>query len=452
MTQKYDVINDFDDSVDGDDEESTVVRRDLPFKPESLNVDLTTPEMTQQNWVELRLWMNTVGEKWNENTIKALLYDWQVFHGWCEDAVIPWSNYYAYGEKRTDKEYNLGPDKQLGCLESFPATHNVIIQFIESQIGYRAPSSIRRIISTVGQFHQAAEVTDPTAHKRVKAAMKQVGNGLSKKQLQFKCPNENTEDHKQAIPMSFAHLSAIEKHPEWQVGPIEPTRGLSVRKAREVNKQQKQSIVNARNIALLFTGYDTLLRSAELLRVTRQDIKFQSDGSATLRVGKTKTNRNSTWAYLHKDTVRYLKRWIQIADIDTGPIFLSLTHSGSIRKDKVTGEPSVLTERHALTIYQKASVDIGVGERKEEDVLDNDGNPVFYKSGKQKKKIKHTDTFSTHSSRVGCALDMYYQDVPIAKIMKAGRWKSELMVMRYLDQHLVKHGGVASLSELQDRD
>jgi len=89
-----------------------------------------------------------------------------------------------------------------------------------------------------------------------------------------------------------------------------------------------------RERAILCVAYETLARRGELATLEVQDIDFHPDGTgqALIRRGKTDEVGQGRTAYLSRETVRWLKIWMEHAGIKEGAIFRRL-----IGSDKVGG-------------------------------------------------------------------------------------------------------------------
>ena len=55
---------------------------------------------------------------------------------------------------------------------------------------------------------------------------------------------------------------------------------------------------------------------------------------------------------------------------------------------------------------------------------------------------------SSHSMRIGAAVDMAEHGVDLIPIMQAGGWKSAEMVLRYTEQIDIRRSGMARLASL----
>lgn len=421
---------------------------ELDFQLSSLSItkDSYNAKISNENYVELRAWMLDAQEKLPINTIKAYIYDWNIFHKWSLKPSIPWSNFLAPYERRDQSKYEPGEDKHLTPFYSLPAHYQNVIDFIDAHVGFIAPATLKRIVSTISKIHKVAMLADPTAHERVKLSMKRIGNGLSKKQKYFGCPHHNLEDRNQARPMRIYLLEKVRNHEKWQFGELKPTHDLTEPEAKKLRLAQKDRLIILRNLGILYIAYDALLRSEDVAHIELHQIRFDDKGAGCLKLLKSKANQKGepSYHFLAKDTCDFLKLWIKVANIETGPLFAQVSRWGKIGIDKHSQLQKGLTERSVLDVFYKASLDIGIGEHVKTIVVD--------KNGKEKPSWKHVNCFSSHSARIGCLLDLRQNKTPMIEMMQAGRWKSELMILNYTKQYDIYEGGTANLTMVQGRN
>jgi integrase len=80
---------------------------------------------------------------------------------------------------------------------------------------------------------------------------------------------------------------------------------------------------------MLCVAYETLARRGELVALEVLDIDFHPDGTgqALIRRGKTDAEAQGRLAYLSRETVRWLKLWLERASIEEGAVFRRLVGS-----------------------------------------------------------------------------------------------------------------------------
>ncbi len=71
-------------------------------------------------------------------------------------------------------------------------------------------------------------------------------------------------------------------------------------------------------------AYDTMCRRDELVSLRVEDISAADDGSATILIRRSKTDRTGEGApaYLSPLTVRLVKTWIAEGGLASGPLFV----------------------------------------------------------------------------------------------------------------------------------
>ena len=122
--------------------------------------------------------------------------------------------------------------------------------------------------------------------------------------------------------------------------------------------------------------------------------------------------------YLARDTVQFVKTWLEVGGIDGGHLFRS------VRKDATVGEK--LDASQVPRIYKRMARHAGIPA----DVV---------------------DTLAGHSTRVGAVQDMIACGIELPAILQSGRWKTTRMVHRYGERLLARRSGAAQLAERQNR-
>jgi integrase len=83
---------------------------------------------------------------------------------------------------------------------------------------------------------------------------------------------------------------------------------------------------------MLCVAYETLARRGELVALEVRDSEFWPNGTgqALIRRGKTDAEGQGRVAYLSPETVKWLKIWLDHANISEGPIFRRLIGADQI--------------------------------------------------------------------------------------------------------------------------
>lgn len=168
-----------------------------------------------------------------------------------------------------------------------------------------------------------------------------------------------------------------------------------------------------RNRALIAVGYDTLCRRTELVQLQIEDLTIGLDGSGTILVRKSKTDKlgDGRLAYVSAEALAHLQCWLSAATLNTGPIF---------RRVRGTCVTAALHSNSVAQMVKGLARDAGL-----------DKTLVAKLSG--------------HSMRVGAAQDMAAAGIDLGAIMHAGGWKSPDMVMRYIEHMEIGKSGMARL-------
>jgi integrase/recombinase XerD len=172
---------------------------------------------------------------------------------------------------------------------------------------------------------------------------------------------------------------------------------------------------------MLCVAYETLARRAQLVALKVRDIDFHPNGTgqALIRRGKTDAEGQGRVAYPSRETVKWLKIWLEHAEIAEGPIFRRLIGRGEIG--------DVLHPGSVAPIFKRVAQWIGMPARFVAEV-------------------------SGHSTRVGAAQDLAELDIDLAAITQAGGWKSTRMPLQYAEKINAARSGMARAAAASGRD
>ena len=175
-----------------------------------------------------------------------------------------------------------------------------------------------------------------------------------------------------------------------------------------------------RERAMLCVAYETLARRGELVALKFKDIDFHPDGTgiALIRRGKTDADGQGRSAYLSRETVRWLKRWLESAKITEGAVFRRL-----IGRDKVGGP---LNPGSIAPIFKRVAQWVGM-------------------------PAKVVGRVSGHSTRVEATQDLSALGIDLAAITQAGGWKSTRMPLQYAEKIEATRSGMARAAEKTGR-
>src|SRR6266481_2023474 len=324
-------------------------------RPESFVV--TTPAQPARTPLQrLREWQGMAEGAYSANTLRAQKADGAIFQVFCE-----------------------------GRGESFlPADPKTIRAFIEHEVNSgKKPATVRRYIATIGRAHVGAGLLNPCSGEAVRLALKKMGRETSARQAQ-------------------AHA-------------------LGWKEIKEFIENAGKGLRADRERAMLCVAYETLARRGELVALEMRDIEFWPNGTgeALIRRGKTDAEGQGRVAYLSRETVKWLKIWLEHAYISEGAVFRRL-----IGADQIGG---ALNPGSIAPIFKRVAQWIGMPARFVAEV-------------------------SGHSTRVGAAQDLAELDIDLAAITQAGGWKSPRMPLQYAEKINAARSGMARAAEKTGRD
>ena len=247
----------------------------------------------------------------------------------------------------------------------------------------KKPATIKRYVATIARVHIAAGLLNPCSSEAVRLGLKKMGRETSARQ-------------DQAHPLGWKDIKEF----------IE-SAGEGLRADRER--------------AMLCVAYETLARRGELVALEVRDIDLRPDGTghALIRRGKTDAEGQGRVAYLSRETVRWLKVWLEHAEVIEGAVFRRLIGQTQI------GGP--LNAGSIAPIFKRVAQWIGLPER-------------------------FVDQVSGHSTRVGATQDLAALDIDLAAITQAGGWKSTRMPLQYAERINAARSGMARAVAATGRD
>jgi integrase len=301
-------------------------------------------------------WQALAEGAYSPNTLRAQKADGAIFQAFCESRGEPY----------------------------LPADPRTIRAFIEDQVkAGKKPATVNRYVATIARVHIAAGLLNPCSSEAVRLGLKKMGRETSARQ-------------DQAYPLGWKEIK------EFIDG-----AGESLRADRER--------------AMLCVAYETLARRAELVALELRDIELWPNGTgqALIRRGKTDAEGQGRVAYLSRETVRWLKIWLEHAEIREGAVFRRLIGRKEIGDSLNPGSIAPIFKRVAQWI----------------------GMPARFVS-----------QVSGHSTRVGATQDLAALDIDLAAITQAGGWKSTRMPLQYAEKINAARSGMARAAAATGRD
>jgi integrase len=301
-------------------------------------------------------WQAMAEGAYSANTLRAHKADGAIFQAFCESRAEPY----------------------------LPADPKTIRAFLEhcAQIG-KKPATIRRYAATIARVHIAAGLLNPCSSEAVRLGLKKMGRETSARQ-------------NQAHPLGWKEI-------------------------KEFIDSAGEGLRADRERAMLCVAYETLARRSELVALRVRDIDFHPNGAgqALIRRGKTDAEGHGRAAYLSRETVKWLKIWLEHTGIMEGALFRRL-----IGQDQIGGP---LNPGSIAPIFKRVAQWIGMPERM-------------------------VDRVSGHSTRVGATQDLAALDIDLAAITQAGGWKSTRMPLQYAEKISAAKSGMARAAEKAGRD
>src|ERR1700679_679683 len=195
-------------------------------------------------------WQAMADGAYSPNTLRAQKADGAIFQAFCESR---------------GKSY-------------LPADPKTIRMYIDQCVKEsKKPATIKRYVATIARVHIAAGLLNPCSSEAVRLGLKKMGRETSARQ-------------DQAHPLGWKDIKEF-------IG----SAGVGLRADRER--------------AMLCVAYETLARRGELVALQVKDIDFHPNGSgqALIRRGKTDAEGRGRLTYLSRETVRWLKVWLEHA-------------------------------------------------------------------------------------------------------------------------------------------
>jgi site-specific recombinase XerD len=287
------------------------------------------------------------------NTIRAYRADFIKFQAWCDQE--------GHG--------------------SLPAAPETLALYVETLANEKtAPATIQRAVVGIGRIHRLIAAANPAPSDVVSLALKRMSRARGRRQKQA------------------AGLTAVLRDR------LLAACGADLR--------------GLRDRALLSFGYDTLCRRSELVALQAEDIEILPDGDGSILIRRSKTDQagEGRLGYLSKESVGLIRRWMDAAEIRSGPLFRGVL---------------------GLTVEERRLHPYAVNR-----IL----KALAMKAGLDPTTVKQ---LSGHSMRVGAAVDMVENGIDLVPIMHAGGWKSANMVLRYTQQISLAKSGMARLHAMR---
>ena len=181
---------------------------------------------------------------------------------------------------------------------------------------------------------------------------------------------------------------------------------------------------NIRDKALILIGFYSFCRRSELLGMKYEHLNFEDDGVQVLiPFSKTDQQGEGRMIYLPKNNSPYcpvsaLKKWLDVALIDSGPLFYKINKANNIEKYILNNKNQKvsLTDTSFVLILKKRAEEAG---------------------------IENCDKISGHSLRIGSITQARMNGVPTHEIMAQSGHKTTQMIDRYTKLTNIKETSAA---------
>lgn len=213
-----------------------------------------------------------------ESTLRGYRADWRDFCGWCE---------------------SLG-------VTPLPASAETVAAYIAECAGRLKVGSVQRRINAIAEAHKAVGLESPIHHAMVTNTMKGIRRTLGTATAQ-KAPAV-TDDIRAMMDATDAGL------------------------------------IGVRDRALVLLGFAGAFRRSELVGLDLEDCVFGRDG-LTVTLRRSKTDQDGAGRKIgipygsNPETcpVRIIQAWLEIAGINSGPLFRSISRHGQVQTGQLSG-------------------------------------------------------------------------------------------------------------------
>ncbi|MBF0627841.1 MAG: tyrosine-type recombinase/integrase [Magnetococcales bacterium] len=181
-------------------------------------------------------------------------------------------------------------------MASLPSTPETVAAFVDAMATHCAPATIRRYVSSISTYHQAAGLESPTRSMPVRLTLKKMSREKGTRQTQ-------------AAP-------------------------INRRLVNEMLESDRGTFRDLRDLALVLVGYDVLCRRSELAALDVADFTFCEDGSGTVLIRRSKSDQEGAGAvrFIAPDTVERVKKWMKIAKIQQGAMFRGINNANAMEE------------------------------------------------------------------------------------------------------------------------
>jgi site-specific recombinase XerD len=180
--------------------------------------------------------------------------------------------------------------------------------------------------------------------------------------------------------------------------------------------------VDARDMAMINCMFDGLLRRSEIINMRLVDID-RDENAIFLPESKTDKENRGSYRFISDTSIAMVNDWVNQWEPGTFQQSDYLWRPMSPKGTSLLKSKGPLSGRSINKMIRK-TVNTTLG---------------------------NSSGYSSHSMRVGMAIEMAKNDVPTSRIAQAGGWKSEQMVLKYIRHLHVKDSGAADVAKAMSR-
>lgn len=284
---------------------------------------------------------------------------------------LPNTYYHAATSQNTRKAYQTDIRHFEQSGGPLPAKTDDILRYLHTFATQLNSRTLSRRLTAIKHWHTYQSFDDPTNSPLVRKTLQGITNTHGK-------PKEK------ASPLLPEELRQLATH-------------LS----------QIDSLIAARDNALLQLGYFGAFRRSELIAIQVEHIQRVKDG-ITILIPRSKTDQageGQTCAIPYGNhsplcPIRALDHWLSRSKITTGPLFRGIDRWEKLQKNALT--PLAVT--------------------------------LIIKRWMKACDLSNAASFSSHSLRRGLATSASYKGASLASIMRQGRWKHVNTVLGYIEE------------------
>lgn len=203
-------------------------------------------------------------------------------------------------------------------LDALPANPTVVAAYVVELVQTKKVATIEIHLAAINEAHRLVGADVPSTSPQVRAVVKGIRRTHGTAQ-------------QGKLPLLVAHL-------------------------RRIVQVLPDGVHKARTVAAILLGFAAALRRAELVGLDRADVQFAEDG-LIVSVRRSKVDQEGAGRLIGVPygsnpatcPVRAVKRWIEVAGIEHGPLFRAVDRHGHIGGDRLSSKAVCLLVKQAVT-------------------------------------------------------------------------------------------------------